>query len=349
MNEESLQRVAHEIAERPRSGLPLRLVGKPAEEEAPALEPPESSTPGAKYALARVNLIMLGSAHEKPEKELLNAEFSFEQAEVGSVVIHTCMNCNDRQSAHGWLFESQDPDFSSERPVGELAISSAGVSSVTAGCPPDYDALRVRVFSAPAKRTRRTRARSTAAVILIALAVTFIVPWIGLMMVAGRNAPAERAREGQLPASAVSSAEIELPLPIVLPTPAPPADAAEKVVAAPVKLRATAVPRKQAAARATQEKPRPAVERAVEPAPAVQGASRTEAPVREPPRVVLAQRAAPVVAETGAQRLAREQALCDDRGFVGKAFCREGARWRHCHPDKWDVAAECMVKVDTMQ
>jgi hypothetical protein len=101
-------------------------------------------------------------------------------------------------------------------------------------------------------------------------------------------------------------------------------------------------------ARATQEKPRAPTEQ-IEPSNVVQGASRDEAPVREPPRVFLSQRATPVVVETGAQRLAREQALCDERGFIGSAFCREGARWRHCHPDKWDVTAECMVKADTMQ
>lgn len=346
MNEESLQRVGHEVTERPRSGLPLRLVGKPPGEDVAAPESPESA-PGAKYALARVNLIMLGSAREKPEEELLSTEFSFEQGEVGSVVIHTCMTGNDRQSAHGWLFQSQEPDLLSERPVGELAISSAGVSSVTPGCPPDYDAVRVRVYPTPVKRVR---ARSTAAIILIALVVTFVVPSVGLIVIADRNVQPERAREAQSGVTPrVSTAAVELPLPIVLPTPAPPAQAAEEVVVKPVKPRAVSAPQKRAVARAKPERPRIPVERVVEPPKVVQGASRAEAPVREPPRVVLAQRAAPVVVETGPQRLAREQALCDDRGFVGKAFCREGARWRHCHPDKWDVAPECMVKADTMQ
>jgi hypothetical protein len=121
------------------------------------------------------------------------------------------------------------------------------------------------------------------------------------------------------------------------------------VVVTPMKPRPVAVPRKRVVARVAQEKPRAPVERAAEPPKIVQGASRAEAPISEPPRVVLSQRAAPVILETGTQRLAREQAACDDRGFIGGAFCREGARWRHCHPDKWDVAPECMVKANTMQ
>jgi hypothetical protein len=349
MTEESLQRAGQEATERPRSGLPLRLVGKAAEEDAAAPESSESA-PGAKYALARVNLIMLDSAGEEPDEELLGTEFSFEQGDVGSVVIHTCMTGNNRQSAHGWLFESREPDLLSERPVGELAISSAGVSSITSGCPSDYDAVRVRVFPDPVKAVRRARARSTAAILLTALAVTFIVPWVALIVVADRNLDPERARKSGLAvAPPVSTAAVELPLPIVLPTPTPLPQAAEAVVEKPVKPRAPSPPQKKVVARAIPEKPRIRDERAVEPPKVVQGASRVEAPVREQPRIVLAQRAAPVVVESGAQRLAREQALCDDRGFVGQAFCREGARWKHCHPDKWDVAPECMVKADTMQ
>jgi hypothetical protein len=346
MNEDPLQRAGPEVSERPRAGLPLRLVA--GEEHASCTEPEEPAT--TTYALARMNVIVLRSVREPPQGDLLSTEFSFAEPDVGSAVIHTCMTGNDRQSAHGWLFQSREPDLSCERPVAELAISSAGVSSVTPGCPPDYDAVRARVLPPQVTATPIIAVRTAKGVILIALAVTFILPWVALMMVADRAVQPEDGREEAFTVTPwMSTSTVDLPLPIVLATPPPAPLAVEEPIVRPVKARAVPQPKKPVVARAAPQKPPLPVERATEPPKVVQGASSVDAPVSQPPRVVLSQRAAPVVVETGAQRLAREQAVCEERGFVGKAFCREGARWRHCHPDKWDVAPECMVKADTMQ
>jgi hypothetical protein len=109
------------------------------------LERAQAAAAAATYALARLNVFVLPSAHEPLQAGVLGTEFHFEPCRIASVVIHTCMSGNNRQSAHGWLFESAEPDLHRDRPVAELAISSSGDVSVRAGCPADYDALKERL------------------------------------------------------------------------------------------------------------------------------------------------------------------------------------------------------------
>ena len=116
-------------------------------ETGPAAEGPRS------YALRRLNVMTLPSVHEKPQSGIFETEFHVDGCEVASVVIHTCLSANNRQSAHGWLFESAQPDLDHDRPVAELAITTSGEVSVRAGCPSDYDVIRAHVVSAEAAVT----------------------------------------------------------------------------------------------------------------------------------------------------------------------------------------------------
>ena len=304
----------------------------------------ELPSPGpSRYALGRMKLIMLSSAREQPEAALLNAEFAFEQGPVGSVVIHTCMSGNNRQSAHGWLFQSPSPDLQHDRPLAELAITSSGDAAVSAGCPADYDAVRVRVLPAPVEAPWYARPPSLNRMIVIALAAALIVPWTALLTLT------DRAPRAEQPRSTVPSSDpwktltpVELPVPIVLPTPLLAAEGqADGAVVTP---HTTSAPLRPSHAtkrpRADRRQARVALP-AADPDP-VQGASTTEAPILEPPRIVFVERLA--VRETGPERLAREQDQCKDRMLLGRAFCNEAARWSHCHPDKWDKVPECMVQ-----
>jgi hypothetical protein len=97
------------------------------------------------YALARINVIVLASARETPGARVLETEFCFEQCRVACAVIYSCNSGNNRQTAHGWLFESKNPVLSQDHPVAELAISSTGDVLVSPGCPADYEAMRDRI------------------------------------------------------------------------------------------------------------------------------------------------------------------------------------------------------------
>jgi hypothetical protein len=114
-------------------------------EYAGELERARAAAAASTYALARLNVFTLTSAPETLEPGVLETEFHFEPCRIASVVIHTCISGNNRQSAHGWLFEAAEPDLDRDRPVAELAISSSGDVSVRPGCPADYDALRERL------------------------------------------------------------------------------------------------------------------------------------------------------------------------------------------------------------
>ena len=109
------------------------------------LERAQAAAAAATYALARLNVFVLASAHEPLQPGILGTEFHFEPCRIASVVIHTCMSGNNRQSAHGWLFDTAQPDLDRDRPVAELAISSRGDVSVRPGCPADYEALKERL------------------------------------------------------------------------------------------------------------------------------------------------------------------------------------------------------------
>jgi hypothetical protein len=112
------------------------------------LERAQAAAAASTYALARLNVFTLSSAHETLQPGILDTEFHFDPCRLASVVIHTCISGNNRQSAHGWLFESAEPDLDRDRPVAEIAISSSGDVSVRPGCPADYDTLRERLATA---------------------------------------------------------------------------------------------------------------------------------------------------------------------------------------------------------
>jgi hypothetical protein len=303
-----------------------------------------------RYALGRINVIVLGSARETPKPRLLSTEFSFPQCSVGSVVIHTCLSGNDRQSAHGWLFQSAEPDLFRERPIAELAINSTGDAAVSPGCPPDYDALALRVFPPAVTVRPAPRDHSRKAVLIVGLAAALVVPSTALIVLADRIPAPGHAGEHSLAATPwITKTTVELPLPIVLPT--PPKPDPELAQLAPV--RQASAPRPPPARhRKTVKKPRrdaPAapIAQVAEAAAGVAGTSTVEAAVSENARVLVAER--PQAVESGAGRLAREQAACANAGWVRGAFCREAARWSHCHPDKWDKAPECMVQTDALE
>jgi hypothetical protein len=48
------------------------------------------------------------------------------------------------------------------------------------------------------------------------------------------------------------------------------------------------------------------------------------------------------IVESSLERMHREQAECRQLGTFQRVICREKARWKHCHPDKWDKTAECV-------
>jgi hypothetical protein len=176
-------------------------------------------------------------------------------------------------------------------------------------------------------------------VVVLALAAALILPWTALIFYAGQNAPADRARAraanvADVPAVAPLALAPKVDVPSVLPAPGPTTDVSRTPA------------RDNGAARAKSVQPQKRDEGTVKPIPpvpsvAVEGASSGAAPVLEQPRGVRSEAVQP--SESGAERLARLQQQCDGRMGLGRALCREAARWKHCHPDKWYKAPECMV------
>lgn len=97
------------------------------------------------YTLAQIHLIIPASTPEAPSECVLEAEFCFEQCNIASAIIHSCISGTNHHSVHCWLFESANPDIDRECPVAELALSSVGGVLISPGCPANYEVAKERL------------------------------------------------------------------------------------------------------------------------------------------------------------------------------------------------------------
>jgi tetratricopeptide (TPR) repeat protein len=118
-----------------------RLAAQYDPEYKAALDRVEKVISGCNYSLGKIKVVHLASLREEPAPQIYETDFYFEAGPIGCVMMHTCVSGSQRQWAHGWLFESEEPDPFKERPVGELAISSTGDASASSGCPSNYQAV----------------------------------------------------------------------------------------------------------------------------------------------------------------------------------------------------------------
>lgn len=94
------------------------------------------------YRLGTLNVVELDSLKETPSPGMLGAEFYIEEPPIASAVLHTAASIDGEQWIRGWLYTEAQPNLRNDRPAAELAVSASGATSLTKGCPPNYESVR---------------------------------------------------------------------------------------------------------------------------------------------------------------------------------------------------------------